>query len=126
VTLGVAIVFELPVLLFLLTLLRIVSPSFLIRHSRYAILIIVILAAVITPTPDPLNLMIFAVPMVLLYFLGVFSSYMLVLRREKRKFPWKAFFIWMVFVLATLGVMVWIAMRFYHYHFVTHWPYLVK
>ena len=43
VTLGVAIIFELPVLLFLLTLLHIVSPSFLLRHSRYAILLIVIL-----------------------------------------------------------------------------------
>jgi sec-independent protein translocase protein TatC len=126
VTLGVAIVFELPVLLFLLTLLRIVSPSFLITHSRYAILAIVILAAIITPTPDVVNLMIFAIPMILLYFLGVFASYLLVLRREKRKFPWKAFFIWMLFVLGTLGVMLWIAMRFYHYHFVKHWPFLVK
>jgi sec-independent protein translocase protein TatC len=126
VTLGVAIVFELPVLLFLLTLLRIVSPSFLINNSRYAILAIVILAAIITPTPDAVNLMIFVVPMVLLYFLGVFASYLLVLRREKRGFPWKAFFIWVLFVLGTVAVMIWIAMRFYHYHFVTHWPYLVK
>ena len=38
VTLGVALVFELPVLIFLLTLLRILSPRFLMRHSRYAIL----------------------------------------------------------------------------------------
>ncbi|HEV8145454.1 MAG TPA: twin-arginine translocase subunit TatC [Bryobacteraceae bacterium] len=126
VTLGVAIVFELPVLLFLLTLLRIVSPSFLITHSRYAILAIVILAAVITPTPDVVNLMIFAIPMILLYFLGVFASYLLVLRRENRRFPWKPFFIWLLFVLGTLAVMVWIAMRFYHYHFVKHWPFLVK
>jgi len=126
VTLGVAIVFELPVLLFLLTLLRIVSPSFLITHSRYAILAIVILAAVITPTPDVVNLMIFAIPMILLYFLGVFASYLLVLRRENRRFPWKPFFIWLLFVLGTLAVMVWIAIRFYHYHFVKHWPFLVK
>src|SRR6202171_410239 len=57
VTLGVALVFELPVLIFLLTLLRILSPRFLLRHSRYAVLIIVIVAAIITPTPDVFNLM---------------------------------------------------------------------
>ncbi len=126
VTLGVAIVFELPVLLFLLTLLHIVSPSFLMTHSRYAILAIVILAAVITPTPDVINLMIFAIPMILLYFLGVFASYLLVLRRENRKFPWKPFLLWVGSVLLTLGALVWIAIRYYHYHFVKHWPFLMK
>ena len=65
VTLGVALVFELPVLIFLLTLLRLLSPRFLLRHSRYAILVIVIVAAIITPTPDVFNLMLFAVPDVL-------------------------------------------------------------
>ena len=63
VTLGVALVFELPVLIFLLTLLHLLSPRFLLRHSRYAILAIVIAAAIITPTPDVFNLMLFAVPM---------------------------------------------------------------
>ena len=63
VTLGVALVFELPVLIFLLTLLRLLSPRFLLRHSRYAILAIVIAAAIITPTPDVFNLMLFAIPM---------------------------------------------------------------
>src|SRR3954454_8020012 len=47
VMLGVGLVFELPVLIFFLTLLRILSPAFLLRHSRYAILAIVILAAII-------------------------------------------------------------------------------
>ena len=49
VMLGVALVFELPVAIFFLTLLHLASPRFLMRHSRYAILAIVILAAVITP-----------------------------------------------------------------------------
>ena len=66
---------------------RVVSPGFLLNHSRYAILGIVILAAIITPTPDVFNLMLFAVPMCLLFFLGIFASYLLVLKREKRKFP---------------------------------------
>ena len=51
VTLGVALVFELPVVIFLLTLLHLLSPRFLLRHSRYAVLAIVIAAAIITPTP---------------------------------------------------------------------------
>ena len=58
VILGIGVVFELPVIIFFLTLLRIASPSFLLSHSRYAILIIVRdnktvtqseLAAVLTP-----------------------------------------------------------------------------
>ena len=89
VTLGIGIVFELPVLIFLLTLLRVVNPGFLIRHSRYAILGIVILAAVITPTPDIFNLMLFATPMILLFYVGIFASYLLVLKRETAVCPLK-------------------------------------
>ena len=70
VMLGVALVFELPVVIFLLTLLRLLSPRFLLRHSRYAILAIVIAAAIITPTPDVFNLMLFAIPMCAALFRG--------------------------------------------------------
>src|ERR1700690_2247382 len=63
VTLGVALVFELPLVIFLLTLLRLLSPRFLLRHSRYAVQAIVVAAAIITPTPDVFNLMLFAIPM---------------------------------------------------------------
>ena len=68
VILGIAVVFELPVLIFFLTLLRIASPRFLVSNARYAVLGIVVLAAMITPTPDVVNLMLFSVPMVLLVF----------------------------------------------------------
>jgi len=126
VILGVALVFELPVLIFFLTLLRIASPRFLLRHSRYAILIIVILAAIITPTPDAINLTIFAAPMILLYFVGVFASYLLVLRREGQNFPWKRIWIVLaamaVFAAVTAGVFI---LRF-GYHWVWKWPFLVK
>jgi sec-independent protein translocase protein TatC len=125
VTLGVALVFELPVLIFLLTLLRILSPRFLLRHSRYAILAIVILAAIITPTPDVFNLMLFAIPMCLLYFVGVFAGLVLVMRREGRKVPWSAI------VLIVLGVLVVaaaiaFAMLHFHLHFVRKWPFFTK
>ena len=74
VMLGVGLVFEMPVFIFFLSVLRIVTPQFLMSNSRYAILIIVIIAAIVTPTPDVFNLMLFAVPMVLLYFVGVFAA----------------------------------------------------
>ena len=126
VMLGISLVFELPVLIFFLTLIRVASPAFLLRHSRYAILAIVILAAVITPTPDVFNLTLFAVPMILLYFLGVFASYLLVMRRENRKFPWAVFFYWLIAVLALIGAWIAVAVVRYHYHFVLHWPFMVK
>jgi sec-independent protein translocase protein TatC len=126
VILGVSLVFELPVLIFLLTLLRIASPRFLLRHSRYAILAIVIIAAIITPTPDVFNLMLFAIPMNLLYFVGVFASYLLVLRREGRKFPWKAVLRITAIVVAVLALLAWLAIARFHYHFAPHWPFFVR
>jgi sec-independent protein translocase protein TatC len=126
VMLGVALVFELPVVIFFLTLLRIASPRFLMAHSRYAILGIVILAAIITPTPDFFNLMIFAVPMCLLFFVGVFASYLLVLQREGRKFPWVKVIAGIIVGLAALGGLTyWILLKI-GYHFVSHWPFMVK
>jgi sec-independent protein translocase protein TatC len=126
VTLGVGLVFEMPVIIFFLTLLRLASPSFLLRHSRYAILAITILAAVVTPTPDVFNMMIFAVPMVMLFFVGVFASYLLVIKREGKKFPWRYVLLaLLVLLLVAAGV---VALFVYHYHFrlVPNWPFLVK
>jgi len=71
----------------LLTLIRVASPVFLVNHSRYAILIIVNLAAIITPTGDVFNLALFATPMIILFYIGIFASYILVLKRENRRFP---------------------------------------
>jgi sec-independent protein translocase protein TatC len=126
VMLGVGIVFEIPVLLFLLTLLRIASPSFLVRHSRYAILIIVILAAIITPTGDVFNLSLFATPMIILFYVGIFASYILVLRRENRRFPWGTFIKWFALALVVMTVIGWFTARYFGYHFVTHWPFFVR
>ena len=123
VTLGVGLVFELPVLIFLLTLLHVVSPRFLLRHSRYAILIIVVAAAIITPTPDVFNLMLFAVPMCALYFVGVFLSYLIVLRREGQRFPWKSALritaIVLIVVAAIVGVFY-----FFHLQLLREWPFI--
>ncbi len=88
VVLGVGVMFELPVLIFLLTAIGLVTPRFLVRNSRYAILAIFILAAIITPTSDVVNLTLLAGPMCALFALGVFASYLYTLRREGRAFPW--------------------------------------
>ena len=121
VMLGVGLVFELPVLIFFLTLLRIASPRFLLRHSRYAILLIVVGAAIITPTPDVYNLTIFAVPMILLYFIGVFASYLLVLSREGRRFPWGKVLIWLAVIAAILAAAGYMAMSVYGVKFIPSW-----
>jgi sec-independent protein translocase protein TatC len=126
VMLGVGVIFEIPVMLFLLTLIHVASPAFLVRHSRYAILIIVILAAVITPTGDVFNLTLFATPMIILFYVGIFASYLLVLHREKRKFPWGIFLKWTGIALLAIGVILYALSWYYKYHFINHWPYLGK
>jgi len=126
VTLGIGVVFELPVLIFLLTLLRVVNPGFLIRHSRYAILGIVILAAVITPTPDIFNLMLFATPMCLLFYVGIFASYLLVLKREGRRLPWKVIGLIVLVVALLLTGAGYFAFVHYHFRTMPHWPFLTQ
>ncbi len=126
VVLGLGIVFELPVLIFFLSLLRIVTPAFLMRNSRYAILAIVILAAVITPTPDVINLMLISVPMIVLYFSGVLASYLLWLSRENKKFPWMLILLGLFGTAAVAAGFLFAAVRVYGFRIVDHWPYLVK
>ncbi|MGD1094204.1 MAG: twin-arginine translocase subunit TatC [Bryobacteraceae bacterium] len=126
VVLGIALVFELPVIIFFLTLLRLASPRWLMAHSRYAILAIVIIAAVVTPTPDVFNLMLFAVPMVALYFVGILASFTLVYKRENRQFPWTKIFLWTGVGLVLVVVLVYVMIHQLHYHPVPRFPYLVR
>jgi sec-independent protein translocase protein TatC len=65
------LVFELPLIIYVLALVGGVTPEFLTRNRRYAALIIVILAAIITPTGDPINLALVAVPMYVLFEFGI-------------------------------------------------------
>lgn len=126
VTLGVALVFELPILIFFLTLLRIVTPGFLLRNSRYAILIIVIIAAIVTPTPDVFNLMLFAVPMCLLFYVGIFAGYLLVLSREGKRFPWRVVLYVLLVALAVLAGAAYLAITKYGYKLVLFWPFITR
>lgn len=126
VSLGMGLVFELPVLIFFLSLLRIVTPGFLVRNSRYAILGIVVVAAIITPTPDVVNLMLLALPMTVLYFMGVFAAYLLSLSRENKRFPWLILFLIVAGFLAVFAGGVYWAVTSFGYKLVWAYPFLVK
>jgi sec-independent protein translocase protein TatC len=96
------------------------------RNVRYAILGITIIAAIVTPTPDIFNLMMFATPMYFLFFVGVFASYLLVLHREKQRFPWAIVLYVLMGVLVVVAALVWLAVTKYGYHLVQSWPFLVR
>jgi len=83
VELGLAIIFEIPAVIFVLSRIGLVSGSFLLRNTRYAILAAFIIAAVITPTTDIPNMMMMAGPMVLLYMLGVLVAYLFGKKRTR-------------------------------------------
>lgn len=85
ILLGLGLVFELPILIFFLSLFGIVTPKFLLRNFRYAILVIAVLAAVLTPTPDATTMLLFMLVLVALYLLGVAVSWLVVRKREKRQ-----------------------------------------
>jgi sec-independent protein translocase protein TatC len=64
--------------------------------------------------------------MVLLFFVGVFGSYLLVLKREGRKFPWKvAFLVVSLVLLISAGILALLIFGL-HYHVITNWPFVVK
>ena len=81
---GLGLVFQLPILIFFLTLFGVVTPKFLWENSRYAILIITIVAAIVVPTTDALTMLIFMAPMIVLYFVGIGVSALVVRGRRKR------------------------------------------
>jgi len=88
VILGLGITFELPILIFFLALFGIVDGKFLLKHFRYAVLAIFLIAAVICPTPDPIGMCLFATPMLVLYFLGVAVAFLVhPARRNKKATP---------------------------------------
>ena len=71
IILGLGISFEMPVVIFFLAMFGIVSPRFLWKNFRYAVLVVFVIAAVICPSPDPWTMCIYAVPMLALYAIGI-------------------------------------------------------
>ncbi len=68
---AMALVFQMPTLVFFLAKMKLITARFLVAQFKYAVLVIFILSAVITPTGDPVTQMVFAAPMIGLYVLGI-------------------------------------------------------
>ncbi len=81
--LALGVVFELPLVMALLAALGLVKARFLMRYQRHAIVVCLILAAVITPTGDPINMGILAGPMLLCYEVGVVAAWLIERRRTR-------------------------------------------
>jgi len=71
IIIGMGVIFELPILVFFLSLMGIVTAGWMWRNLRYSILVIFIIAAILTPTTDIMNMCIFAAPMVALYVASI-------------------------------------------------------
>jgi sec-independent protein translocase protein TatC len=81
--LGIGIVFQMPTVVYFLAKMRMVTARFLIKNFKFALLLIFITAAVITPTGDPMTLVIFAAPMLALYALSIGIAWIVAPRRLK-------------------------------------------
>lgn len=72
--LGMGVVFEMPVIIYVLVRLGVVKRPWLAKQRRYVFLLVFIVGAIITPTPDPFNQTLVAIPMYLLFEIGLFLS----------------------------------------------------
>lgn len=84
VILGLGVTFELPILIFFLSLFGIVDAKFLVKNIRYAVLVIFVISAIICPLPDPVSMCLFASPMLVLYLIGVGIAYLVHPSRRNR------------------------------------------
>ena len=71
VMIGLGIAFQIPVVMFLLAKLNLVSPKRMSQYRKYAAMGILVISAIITPTPDPFNMFFVALPLLLLYEVGI-------------------------------------------------------
>ncbi len=86
--LGCGMAFELPVLAYVLSKLGLITPKFLKNYRKYAYVIILIVAAVITPSPDWTSQTIVAVPLILLYEISIFISRRVEKQKVKTEAQW--------------------------------------
>ena len=85
VLLGIALIFELPTLIYFLAKMGIITARWMIKSFPYAILAAFIISAIITPTPDVITQSVVAVPMIILYSLSILIALVVGRNREKRK-----------------------------------------
>ena len=83
VILGLGVAFQLPMLVFFLARFGMVTAGFLWRKSKYALLIIVVAAAIATPSGDPVTLAVFSAPMFILYIISIAVAWMFGKRQKK-------------------------------------------
>jgi sec-independent protein translocase protein TatC len=72
--LGLGLVFEMPVLIYALVRVHVLKRDWLAKQRRYVIVLVMVVGAIITPTPDPFNQLLVAIPMYLLFELGLFLA----------------------------------------------------
>lgn len=82
-TLAAGLIFELPILVYFLTKFGILSPEFMRKYRKHAVVVILITAGVITPSPDVTSQLLVAFPLYFLYEASIFVSYFVVKRKEK-------------------------------------------
>jgi sec-independent protein translocase protein TatC len=80
--LGFGVIFEMPTLVFFLARMGVVTGGFLLKHAKYALLIITIVAAVVSPGTDAMSTVVFAVPMLGLYAISIVIAYVFQKRRK--------------------------------------------
>lgn len=85
IILGLGIAFELPILMFFLALFGLVDVKFLLRKFEYGIIITFVIAGVICPLPDPLSMCLFALPLLVLYLLGIGMAFIANPSRRRSK-----------------------------------------
>ncbi len=85
IIIGLGVVFELPILVFFLSLMGVVTAGWMWRNLRYSILGIFTIAAIITPTTDIMNMCVFAAPMVVLYVLSIGIAWFVHPRQRKAR-----------------------------------------
>ena len=81
--LALGVVFELPLVIALLSALGVVKSRWLMKYQRHAFVVCLILAAVITPTGDPINMSVLAAPLLLCYEIGVLAAWLIERRRAR-------------------------------------------
>jgi sec-independent protein translocase protein TatC len=81
---GLGLIFEMPILVFFLALMRVITARWMWRNLRYSILAIFVVAAMVTPTTDILNMCLFAAPMVALYAISIGVAWLVNRRPDPR------------------------------------------
>jgi sec-independent protein translocase protein TatC len=81
---SVGVVFELPVVILLLSIFGIVTPKFLLKNFRYAVLLTAVIALGIVPSNDMASIFVVWIPLVGLYFLSIGLSWLVYLRKKRK------------------------------------------